>query len=671
MAIWSYRKGERTDRMDALDRPGGGRRTPLIVSLGSVAAAIGGRTSRYGHTPHERARRRHRFVSTGVRGAWIATVMAVLAAYSTPQCLELADLLNKHVEALGGREVLDHLHTFSIHGTIETGTSAGQVQSWGRMPWYYREWVDLGPLTRVVVFDGTDAWTVDHNGFTRSLSGPEKAHAAVSSALALFKYTEPMPDSFNLEQAGEDSLHYILSLTYEGEGEHLLYIDKDDLLLTKAVIQHFGFPTEARFRDYRPVAGIMIPHQTVQSMGGTGLEIVVTVQEVQVNQELPDSLFQTPVAQVKDSRLVDSRVARDIPLAKVGSYLLAEVTLSDSLKAHFLIDSGSGATCLDSSLVRQLGLEGAAQVETRGVAGASTASFVKLASLSVPGARLEGQSVAAVDLASVSDFVGSGLSGILGWDFLSRFVVKLDHRRGTMSLYDPQTFQYSGPGQTIAARVQLNVPQVEAEVEGYRGWFVLDTGNGGSLMLHSPYVSSTGLMRGREGLRRSIIKGIGGEQHVHFGTIDSLRLGPYVVRQILAAFSTATEGFLASEEVAGNIGNLVLEQFTVYLDLPHERVILEPNELYDTPLAENLTGIVLTSRMGRVMIDQVAPGSPAEEAGVVPGSFLLEVGETVTDGMSPVQATDLLRRPAGSALHLRLEKHGVAREVELTIRPVP
>jgi outer membrane lipoprotein-sorting protein len=524
-------------------------------------------------------------------------------------------------------------------------------------------------MKKVIIFDGSTAWTVDHNGFTRELSGPEKAQAAVSSAIALFRYVEQLPDPYSLKLVEEQDDQYVLSLTYGGEGEHLLYLDNQEFLVRKVVVQHFGLPTEAILDEYRPEGGISIPHRTVQSMGGTGLEITVTVDEVRINPELPDSLFREPAAQVADSRLASGTQQSEVPLARVGPYLLAQATLNDSAEAWFLIDSGSGATCLDSSLVRGLGLTSAGEIETRGVAGAATASFVELASLALPGARLEGQSVASVNLAPVAEFVRGDMAGILGWDFLSRFVVKLDYRRGMMTLHSPETFAYEGPGHSLTARVQLNVPQIEVAVEGHHGWFVLDTGNGGSLMLHSPFVQATGLMRNRGGLVGSTIRGIGGEQDVRFGRIDSLAIGPYTMRDVACAFSTAEEGFLASREVAGNIGNQILERFTVYLDLPHERVVLEPNELYEEPLDENMTGLVLTSRLGRVMVEKVLPGSPAETAGIVPGEFVLEVGDLVTDGQSPVEVADLLKRPVGSTLRLRLERHGVAHEAILEIRP--
>lgn len=563
---------------------------------------------------------------------------------------------------------MDTLRTFVITGAIQTPTASGQVRSWGRLPWEHRESIELGPLKKVVVFDGHSAWTVDHNGFRRELSGPEKAQTAVSSAVALYRYVSPLPRPFGAELLREDSEHYLVSLTYGEEGEHVLYFGKDDYLLRKVVVEQFGFPTEATFSDYRPEGGLLVAHKTVQSMGGTGLQIAVTVEQAIVNEELPDSLFVAPASQVADRRFTTGDGPPEMPLVRVGPYLLVDVTVNDSLTAPFLLDSGSGATCVDTGLVRALGLTSGGEIETRGVAGAGTASFVTLRSLSVPGATLSGQSVAAVDLASVREFVGGSMAGILGWDFLSRFVVRLDYRKGRMTLYDPQAFTYEGDGEVLPARVQLNVPQVQAHVNGHQGWFVLDTGNGGSLMLHAPFVRSTGILSGREGLPESVVRGIAGAQGVRYGRIDTLTVGSHAFHDVITAFSTAEEGFLASREVAGNIGSLVLECFTLYLDLQHERVFIEPNELTGAAPAENLTGLVLTSRMNRVMVDQVLPESPAESAGISPGEFVLEVDDRITDGMSPVEVGQLLRRPEGSTLRLRLERLGVAYETDLTVR---
>jgi hypothetical protein len=598
----------------------------------------------------------------------IVGALLIVCGPQPARSITLQELLEKHLSALGGEAALDTLRSFFVTGAIQTPTAGGHVRSWGKLPWEHRESIELGPVKKTVVFDGTAVWSVDHNGFMRQLSGPEKAQAAISAAIALYRYVRPLPPPFSAELLEEDGEHYRVSIRYGGEGEHVLYFGKDDYLLKKVVVEQFGFPTEAVFSDYRPEGGLLVAHRTVQSLGGTGLQITVTVERVVVNEVLPDSLFLAPASQVADGRFTGTEGPPEIPLDRVGPYLLADVTLNDSVTAPFLLDSGSGATCIDTSLVRALGLKSGGEIETRGVAGAGTASFVTLRNLSVPGATLSGQSVAAVDLASVREFVGGGMTGILGWDFLSRFVVQLDYRRGRMTLYDPQSFTYEGDGESLTARVQLNVPQVEAKVNGHRGWFVLDTGNGGSLMLHAPFVRASGLLLGRENLPGSIIRGIAGAQNVKFGRIDSLTLGSHTIRDVLAAFSTAEEGFLASEEVGGNIGSLVLERFTVYLDLQHERVFIEPNELASEAPAENLTGLVLTSRMGRVMVEQVLPGSPAESADIKPGAFVLEVDNRVADGLSPVEVGQLLRKPEGSTLHLKLERLGVPYEVDLTVR---
>ncbi len=630
------------------------------------------RTARGGHNAADAGQplsahpHRGRPLVRGIVLCFLATLAVSLPTVTWSITLE--ELLRKHVAALGGQTALDTLATFTITGTVRTPAARGAVRSWGRIPWEHREAIDLGPLKKVVSFDGNTAWTVDHNGFRRELTGPEKAQAAVSSAIALYRYTEPLPAPFAAELSGEDSDHVMLAISYAGEGEHLLYFDTEDYLLKKVVVEHFGFPTQATFEDYRPEGGVLVAHRTVQTMGGTGLEITVDVEEVRINEQLADSLFAPPRRQVSDGRLTRGDEPPEVPLIRVGPYLLAEVTVNDSIVAAFLLDSGSGATCIDTSLVRALGLTSSGEIETRGVAGAGSASFVTLESLSMPGAELKGQSVAAVDLASVREFVGGGMAGILGWDFLSRFVVKIDYRRGLMTLYDPDPFRYEGEGDSLAARVQLNVPQISALVEGHRGWFVLDTGNGGTVMLHAPFVRTTGITGGKDNLVGTVIRGIGGAQEVKYGRLDSLTIGSNTLRDLPAAFSAAEEGFLASEEVAGNIGNRVLERFTLYLDLQRERVYVEPNELADAPPSENLTGLVLTARMGRVMVDQVIPGSAADSAGIAAGEFVLEVGDRLTDGMSPVEVADLLRRPEGSTVRLKLERLEVVREVVITIR---
>ena len=56
------------------------------------------------------------------------------------------------------------------------------------------------------------------------------------------------------------------------------------------------------------------------------------------------------------------------------------------------------------------------------------------------------------------------MDGILGYDFIRRFVVAIDFVKQELRLYDARSFKYDGPGESIPVTFSGNHPHVDAEV---------------------------------------------------------------------------------------------------------------------------------------------------------------------------------------------------------------
>ena len=94
-------------------------------------------------------------------------------------------------------------------------------------------------------------------------------------------------------------------------------------------------------------------------------------------------------------------------------------------------------------------------------------------------------------------------------------------------------------------------------------------------------------------------------------------------------------------------------------------------EIFRTDLQGGFEGIGATVRLttdGRLLIVQPLPGWPAIEAGLRAGDIVLEVDGTSLQGMSLYEAISLIRGPAGTSVHLRVEREEVDDpfEVEVT-----
>lgn len=103
---------------------------------------------------------------------------------------------------------------------------------------------------------------------------------------------------------------------------------------------------------------------------------------------------------------------------------------------------------------------------------------------------------------------------------------------------------------------------------------------------------------------------------------------------------------------------------------PHSSY-MDPNayEIFVTPLSGDLEGIgaVVEQAGDYVRIVSPLPGSPAEAAGVRPGDLIVKVDDTDITGMDYVLVVTMVRGPAGTTVHLTIQREGEAQLLEFDI----
>jgi hypothetical protein len=211
-------------------------------------------------------------------------------------------------------------------------------------------------------------------------------------------------------------------------------------------------------------------------------------------------------------------------------------------------------------------------------------------------------------------------AGVLGYDFISRFVMTVNFDEHRLILDDPATFHYEGKGQPVPLEMAGNIPVIEAALDDtLRGRFRLDVGSSSATDLHGPFVERHRLMERTDRRLTVLGGGFGGTFSSDLTRMHTMAIGPFSWDRPLVSLSHATAGGFASEDYAGNIGNLVLERFVVTFDYERRRVYLEPGRSFDRPDHFSLAGVQLARENGLVVALQVLPGSAAADAGIASG----------------------------------------------------
>ena len=323
-----------------------------------------------------------------------------------------------------------------------------------------------------------------------------------------------------------------------------------------------------------------------------------------------------------------------IPFELVNKNIYLQVTVMHSKPLWFVLDTGVKYACIDLSVAKSLGLELGDQVSAGG--GGKDAVLVRMlksGSFSVVGLDGLTQPVSiAVPFEKLSKASGHEFSGILGFDFISQFVIEIDYQKRAITLHGKDSYEYQGQGEALpitfnaASHPQVLAQVIDGDGPPVEGKFTLDLGSGAGLILNKPFVDARGFL---ESNRQTIqwIEGlsIGGGIPGLVGRVGGIKVGRYLISDPVTVFTQASSGVFATSDSGGNIGAGILEKFKIILDYGRNRIILEPNDKFAQPIEYNRSGLsIISSGTGyrSFEIDAVAEKSPASEAGLRTGDIL-------------------------------------------------
>ncbi|MBS0191384.1 MAG: hypothetical protein U0573_09995 [Phycisphaerales bacterium] len=251
------------------------------------------------------------FVAPGV----LAATDPAPAAAPQESLPDAKTLIEKHIEAIGGREKLKQVKSRSSSSTIEVPAAGvkGTTKVYQAPPAYMFTETEIGGIGKVAQgFDGEYAWETSVMTGPRLLSGKEADIYARSAKFnAEIDYLE---DYKSLKTIGSDTVggaavYVVEMIDKNGISEKRLYDQQSGLLVglrTKMPSQMGEIDSETTLSDYKEVGGIRVPYKVKVKVMGS--EIITEVQNAEINGDVPPSCFEPP-ADVKS--LIEKQKAKD------------------------------------------------------------------------------------------------------------------------------------------------------------------------------------------------------------------------------------------------------------------------------------------------------------------------------------------------------------------------
>ncbi|MFH1891088.1 MAG: aspartyl protease family protein [Candidatus Zixiibacteriota bacterium] len=605
------------------------------------------------------------------------TMSLAILAVGTCAAQELSDpyvILDKSFDAAGGLDRLRSETSSSLEGSLSVAGMEGTIEAWSQKPGMNRTEIKLGPLNITQGHNGKYEWVLDQNGKLQLITnpdGPAVKRRKVKLLIDDRAYADRGSDIFTVSLEGTEHVEgrecYIVKIANNiNSDSYTSYINTETFLEEKAVYIEDDQSRDTFYGDYREVDGLRIAFWVKEISHRTGQVQEITLTQYVSNPKIDPSLFEPPEQGSKDYRFTVGDRAENIPFKFISNHLFIPVTVGCKERL-WVLDTGAGMTVLNKAFAKELGLGLEGEMKGQGAGGTVDASFATLPSFSIQGIEFDEQTAAVIDMDELIRRVGVDVVGILGFDFLSRFVTKVDYARGLVSFYEPETFEYSGDGHQLGIHLDNSVFKVQATLDGtHSGSWLLDLGAGtthldGCYALREGYAERAGVL--------GLGHGAGNEYQLKEVSCDSIQFAGYTIHDPEINFSFGGTDTVFSADQVGVLGNSLFRNFVLYCDYANERIIVEKGEDFNRPFPRNNSGLqVLLNDDDRIEVLYVSPGTPAEKAGLLKGDLFRSVNGIeagLFDGVIAIR--ELLKADPGTEYDIVVDRSGESKRLKLML----
>ena len=374
----------------------------------------------------------------------------------------------------------------------------------------------------------------------------------------------------------------------------------------------------------------------------------------------------------------------EIPFELHANLVVIPIKLNASDTLRFLVDTGLGTTLLTDSLAFQkLGLKSIRKIDLLGLGEEKPIEAQVLIDVKIQVGQASASHQNLIYVSSnqlnLSDYVGTKIQGVLGYELFANAVVTIDYARQRLILRRAKQYHYSKrkgarfPLEMVDNKPYIRAAQITSDQHiPLANRLLLDSGAGHVLFLDGNAVDSS--MFHYSTKRVYLGKGLNGAILGNWGRVPQLSLGPWTWAQVPAAFTFAqsTQQKINYADLHGSLGGEFLRRFIVTFHYLDQYVVLKPiarqwKRQFDLGMS-GLSFRAQGSTYQQFIVETIQANSPAEEAGIQVGDELWFINGMRASEYRLGDIYRMLRKKEGKKMELIIKRDQNFHMISFTLR---
>lgn len=346
---------------------------------------------------------------------------------------------------------------------------------------------------------------------------------------------------------------------------------------------------------------------------------------------LPLFLLPLLLAAQENAPGVEPRLITRFPFKQYSGGVMVIKATFENIKDsfNFILDTGSGGISLDSTTVEEFAIPiRATDTTITGIGGQRKVHFAFNRTLHLPGLDIKRLNFHINNYDVLTSVYGEKVDGIIGFSFFSRYIVKINFDHYFVEVYQPGKMEYPRGG-TLLKPAFSSIPISFLQFRDRKKMnhnFYFDTGAGLCFLLTEQYAKDSAILLSKRTPLATQAEGMVGRVQMRLTVIKELKLGPYRFFNVPTYLYQDDYNVIRYPFAGGLFGNELLRRFNMTFNYGQREIHLKPNNHFEEPFDYAYTGLGMYTIDGKVMVEDIVPGSPAEKAGFKLGDEIMAVG---------------------------------------------